>query len=102
MAAFALTSPSPAKATPPKEAPADTSEGLSTLPPEGDDFGDVVGLDSDFIKDIDVLTARTDLASIPTDFYTPGVPFIDNGDLAPEGQLSECRSLPQTYGAAKG
>ena len=43
-----------------------------------EEFDNIEGLDEAFLKEIDTLAARADLANIPTNFYTPRVQSANN------------------------
>ena len=86
IAAFALTSPSPVKSAFSRlvsEASAGSAPSSAIVPPE---FEGLDGLDETFLKEIDELAARADLAAIPTDFYTPRVPSVADGEVSHTGE----------------
>ena len=79
VAAFALDSPSPVKQAG-RGSDAAASPDAPLVPSPGREF-DELHLDDSFLKEIDELAERANLAAIPTNFYTPRVfnePIGDN------------------------
>ena len=84
VASFTLSSPSPIKARSPERGESET--GVPILEARNE-FENIEGLDEAFLKEIDTLAARADLANIPTNFYTPRV---QNANGAPSDGGSSC------------
>ena len=82
VAAFALDSPSPNRPT------LLTGDSPMSLKELGRDFDQLAPdtLDEAFLREIDELAEKTDLAAIPTNFYTPRVPVIKPNE-ANEGAI---------------
>ena len=75
VAAFSLDSPSPVLARRVNvEGATEGDAEVPILPTSENEFDDLKDMDEAFLREIDELANREDLAAIPTKFYTPRVP----------------------------
>ena len=73
VASFLLDSPTPVGPVRPEEARAREEE-IPRLSTPLSEFNDIEGMDEAFLREIDEIAKREDLAAIPTSFRTPRVP----------------------------